>query len=152
MAESPLSEILSGFPVIVEIPVLWSDEDSFGHVNNIAYLRWLEAGRVEYLRSIQFFPDGPPDGLGPIVASVTCNFRVALTYPDSIIVGTRITRIGNSSFRMDQRIVSRASGIIAVDAETTIVSVDYSTGKPVPVPDSVRAAIARAADNSLLQS
>ncbi|HKD04688.1 MAG TPA: thioesterase family protein [Bryobacteraceae bacterium] len=143
MAESPLSEILSGFPVIVEIPVLWSDEDSFGHVNNIAYLRWLEAGRVEYLRSIQFFPDGPPDGLGPIVASVTCNFRVALTYPDSIIVGTRITRIGNSSFRMDQRIVSRASGIIAVDAETTIVSVDYSTGKPVPVPDSVRAAIAR---------
>jgi len=143
LAESPLSEILSGFPVIVEIPVLWSDEDSFGHVNNIAYLRWLEAGRVEYLRSIQFFPDGPPDGLGPIVASVTCNFRVALTYPDSIIVGTRITRIGNSSFRMDQRIVSRASGIIAVDAETTIVSVDYSTGKPVPVPDSVRAAIAR---------
>lgn len=134
---------MSGFPVIVEIPVLWSDEDSFGHVNNIAYLRWLEAGRVEYLRSIQFFPDGPPDGLGPIVASVTCNFRVALTYPDSIIVGTRITRIGNSSFRMDQRIVSRASGIIAVDAETTIVSVDYSTGKPVPVPDSVRAAIAR---------
>jgi acyl-CoA thioester hydrolase len=145
-------EILSGFPVTVEIPILWADEDSFGHVNNLAYLRWFEAGRVEYLRCIEFFPRDPANGLGPIVAGITCNFRIALTYPGSIIVGTRVTRIGNSSFRMDQRIVSRASGKIAADAETTIVSVDYAIGKPVPVPDCVRTAIARLADSSLLQS
>lgn len=142
------SELLSGFPVVVEIPILWADEDSFGHVNNIAYLRWIEAGRVEYLRRIEFFPKGPPCGVGPIVAGLTCNFRIALNYPDTIVVGTRVIRIGNSSFRMEQRIVSRTSDRVAADAETTIVSVDYDTGKSVVVPDSVREAIAHLADNS----
>jgi len=32
--------LLEGFSVIVELPILWGDEDSFAHVNNVAYLRW----------------------------------------------------------------------------------------------------------------
>lgn len=44
--------LLAGFPVITELSVLWGDEDSFAHVNNVAYLRWCETARVEYLRRI----------------------------------------------------------------------------------------------------
>ena len=139
-AESPL---LAGFPVVTEISVLWGDEDAFAHVNNVAYLRWCETGRVEYLRQIGHFPDLPPRGLGPILASVTCHYRKALTYPDTVAVGTRVTRIGNSSVRIEQRIVSRSTGEIAAEAESTMVTVDYSIGKPAPVPEDVRLAIAR---------
>jgi acyl-CoA thioester hydrolase len=137
------SERLAAFPVTFEIQVLWSDQDTFGHVNNIAYLRWCEEGRIQYLRRIELFPEGVPRGIGPIVASVTCHYRAPLNYPDTILVGTRIVRIGTSSFRMEHQIVSRASAKVAAEAEATIVTIDYATGAPVRVPDSIREAIAR---------
>ncbi len=137
------TSLLAGFPVVTGISVLWGDEDSFAHVNNVAYLRWCESARVDYLKRIDLFPELPPRGIGPIIASVTCHYRRPLTYPDTVLVGTRVTAIKNSSFRMEQRIVSQTAGIIAADAEATMVTVDYSTGKPVPVPEHIRAAIAR---------
>jgi acyl-CoA thioesterase FadM len=58
------SSLLVEFPVVTEISVLWGDEDSFSHVNNVAYLRWCETARVEYLRRIDLFPKTPPQGWG----------------------------------------------------------------------------------------
>jgi acyl-CoA thioester hydrolase len=136
------SEALAGFPVTVELPILWGDEDAFAHVNNVVYLRWCEQGRVAYLRRIGLAFRGVPRGIGPIVASVTCNYRAPLTYPDTVTIGTRVTRIGNSSIKMEQRIVSRASGQIAAGAEAVTVIVDYATGAAVRVPDEIRAKIA----------
>jgi acyl-CoA thioester hydrolase len=81
--------------------------------------------------------------MGPILASVTCNYRRPLKYPDTIAVGTRVTSIGNSSFRMEHQIVSRTQAVIAAEADSVLVTVDYSTGNPVRVPDDIRAAIAR---------
>jgi len=132
---------LSGFPVLTEISVLWGDEDAFSHVNNIAYLRWCETSRVEYLRRIGLFPELPPRGIGPIVASQTCHYRRPLNYPDTVVVGARVTAIGNSSFRMEHCIVSCASGQVAAEIDSAMVTVDYATGKPVRVPADIREAI-----------
>jgi acyl-CoA thioester hydrolase len=133
---------LDGYPVLSEIAILWGDEDAFGHVNNVSYLRWAESARVDYLRKIDFFPPLPPEGIGPILASITCHYRRQLTYPDTVVVGTRVTAIGNSSFRMEHRIVSRASGEVVADVDSTIVAVDYTMGKGVRVSEKVRRAIA----------
>jgi len=133
--------LLAGFPVLTEITVLWGDEDAFAHVNNVAYLRWCETARVDYLRHIGLFPRLPPQGLGPIIASLTCHYRLPLSYPDTVTVGTRVTAIGNSSFRMEHRIVSRALDEVAAEADSTMVTVDYASGKPVRVPDAVRETI-----------
>jgi len=137
------SSLLAGFPIVTEVSVLWGDEDSFAHVNNVAYLRWCETGRIEYLRRIGLFPELPPKGVGPIIASVTCHYRRPLTYPDKVAVGTRVASVGNSSFRMEQRLVSVTQGEVAADAEAVMVTVDYASGKAVRAPDSIREAIAR---------
>ena len=42
-------EALIDFPVVIAVPLLWGDHDAFGHVNNLACLRWCETVRVEYL-------------------------------------------------------------------------------------------------------
>ena len=36
-------------------------------------------------------------GLGPILATINCNYRQPLNYPDTVHIGTRVTKIGNSS-------------------------------------------------------
>jgi acyl-CoA thioester hydrolase len=98
---------------------------------------------VEYFRHIYLLPEIPPQGLGPILASQTCHYRRALKYPDTVLVGTRVPSVGNSSLRMEHAIVSRATGELAAESDSVIVTVDYSTGKPVRVPEEIRQAIAR---------
>lgn len=58
-------------------------------------------------------------------------------------MGSRVTTIGNSSFRMEHRIVSRALREVVAEADSAMVTVDYSTGKSQRVPDDVRQAIAQ---------
>jgi acyl-CoA thioester hydrolase len=134
-------ETLIDFPVVITIPLLWGDEDAFGHVNNLAYLRWCETARVEYLMRIGLWPSLPPTGIGPILASMSCNYKRALTFPDTTYVGARVTRIGNRSFQMQHRVVSKALATVAVEVDSTIVVFDYGRNKTVAVPESCRKAI-----------
>jgi acyl-CoA thioester hydrolase len=135
--------LLAGFPVVTEISVLWGDQDAFGHVNNVAYLRWVETARVEYFRDIGLGAPVAPTTIGPILATQTCHYRRPLNYPDTIVIGTRVTAIGNSSLRMEHKLISRAAGEIAAESDSVIVTVDYTTGRPVRVPDAIRQAVGK---------
>ena len=134
-------ESLIDFPVVIEVPLLWGDHDAFGHVNNLAYLRWCETARVEYLERIGLWPSLPPVGIGPILASMSCEYKRVLTYPDTVYIGARVTRIGNRSFQMQHRVVSEALDAIAAEVDSTLVVLDYSRNETVPVPACCRKAI-----------
>jgi len=134
---------LAAFPVVLTIPVQWGDEDSFGHVNNTVYLRWCESARVEYLIRIGLWSQREGDGVGPILASITCDYERAVTFPDTVRVGARVTRIGNTSIRMEHIVVSEAMRSRAAKVHSTLVVLDYDRHKPVPVPAAVREAIGR---------
>ncbi|HWR52829.1 MAG TPA: thioesterase family protein, partial [Bryobacteraceae bacterium] len=99
-------DTLQEFPVIITVPVHWGDQDSFGHVNNVMYLRWAETARVDYLIRVGIWQRYEMERIGPIVANITCDYRRALEYPETVRVGARITGVGTSSIRMAHRIVS----------------------------------------------
>jgi acyl-CoA thioester hydrolase len=134
-------ESLTGFPVVIAVPVLWGDQDAFGHVNNLRYMCWAETARVEYLARIGLWVSLPPDGVGPILVSISCDFKRPVTYPDAVLVGARVTRIGNSSIRMEHRITSLTLNEVVAEVVSTIVVLDYSRMQSVPVPEDVRKAI-----------
>jgi acyl-CoA thioester hydrolase len=133
-------ESLSDFSLVISVPVQWGDQDSFGHVNNTVYLRWCESARIEYLVRVGIWGIGH-DGIGPILANISCDYRRPLTYPDTVHVGVRVEKIGNSSFRMDHVVVSESLKVVAAEVRSTVVVVDYKRNKSVPVPEPVRAAI-----------
>ena len=134
-------ESLIDYPVMVTIPLLWGDHDAFGHVNNTVYLRWCETARVEYLVRIGMWPSLPPSGVGPILASISCDYKRTLTFPDTVYVGARVTRIGNRSFRMQHSVVSRTLDTVAATVDSAIVILDYARNQAVPIPDACRKAI-----------
>jgi acyl-CoA thioester hydrolase len=133
-----LHEALAGYPVIITVPLLWGNQDCFGHVNNTVYIRWCESARVEYLARVGMWPPLPPRGVGPILASITCNYKMPLTFPDTVHIGARVTRIGNSSFRMEHCIVSHRHDTVAALADSTVVTLDYASNKSVRVPQEIR--------------
>jgi acyl-CoA thioester hydrolase len=134
-------EALIDFPVVVTIPLLWGDHDAFGHVNNLVYLRWCETARVEYLIRIGLWVSLPPTDIGPILASISCDYKRPLTYPDTAYIGARVTRVGNRSFQMQHRVVSENLDTVAADVSSTIVVLDYGRNITVPVPERCRKAI-----------
>jgi acyl-CoA thioester hydrolase len=142
-------KILEHFPVVISFPLHWGEQDPLGHVNNIVYLRWAESSRIEYLRRAGAWHGSASAAAGPIVAAISCDFHVPLTYPDTVYAGASVTAMGNSSFKMAHRIVSGKRGVVAADVGSTLVWLDYRAGKPLPLPPEVRKAIEKLEGKSL---
>ena len=84
----------------VPLSVQWGDQDAFGHVNNVVYFRWFESARIEYFRHAGLAHVMSNQGIGPILASIKCDFKRQLTYPDSLQVTASIASIGRTSLKM----------------------------------------------------
>jgi acyl-CoA thioester hydrolase len=117
-----VSDLLAGFPVVVEQAVAWGDMDSYRHVNNVVYFRYFENARLEYFRRLDWFAYEQETGIGPILASTQCRFRRALTYPDTIRIGARVVAVDADRFTFDYRLVSERLGTIAADGQGVIVT------------------------------
>jgi acyl-CoA thioester hydrolase len=140
--DAEVAALLADYPTVLEIPVWWGDQDSFGHVNNTVPLRWFESARIAYCERIGLWQTIVTERVGPILAAISCNFRRQIRYPETVYAGARITRIGRTSLTMEHLAVSARERLVVVDGVSTLVVLDYTANRPVPVPEPVRAAIA----------
>lgn len=141
MSTTP-SELLADYPVVVVLPVVWGEMDSYRHVNNAVYFRYFESARLEYFRRMDWFEYERVTGIGPILAATECRFRKALTYPDTISVAARVPAVGEDRFTMLYRLVSHRLGAVAAEGQGTIVTYNYQEGKKVAMPEEVRQRVA----------
>ena len=133
-----VEELLADFPVRVVIPVAWGDMDAMGHVNNTVYFRYFETARIAGFGELGLGAIEKSGGVGPILHSASCRFRIPLTYPDTVAVGARIGEIGEDRFDMLYRAVSHQHGAVAADGESVIVTFSYETGTKAPVSDQLK--------------
>lgn len=138
---SPLDMVLADFHVRFSIPVQWGDQDLFGHVNNTIYLRWFESARIAYGAASGLSELYKKRHIGPILASIHCNYRKQVTYPDTITIGAKITRIGRTSLVMAHSVFGHRHESLVADGDSTIVLFDYAAQRPIAIPDDLRAAI-----------
>ncbi len=140
-AEAKMKALLAEFPVVVVQPVQWGEQDPLGHVNHVTYFRWYETGRIAYFRKLGLMEMHKAERIGPILASVTNDYRRQLTYPDTVQICVRVARIGRSSLGMEHKIISQNDHAIAAEGSSTVVIFDYQTNKSHPVPARIRHAI-----------
>ena len=133
-----MNESLAGFPVVIDIPVAWGEMDALRHVNNIVYFRYFESARIAYFEKLRFWEFMNQTGVGPILASIQCKFKIPLTYPDTVSVGTRIPSIEQDRFVMEYRAVSHKSQAIAAEGEGVVVSYNYRESKKTPLPEEMK--------------
>lgn len=125
-------------PFVISLPVQWGDQDAFGHVNNVIYFRWMESARIAYFDKAGL---AAAEGLDPILASIACDFRDQLTYPDTLLVSASITSIGRTSLKMVHRVYSTTQKKVAAEGTSTLVMFNYDAQRSVPVSDEDRAKI-----------
>jgi len=127
---------------VIETPVAWGEMDSLRHVNNIVYFRYFESARMAYFERVGFWTYMDETGVGPILASAGCRFRIPLAYPDTVSVGARVSGVEADRFVMQYVVVSHRHGKAAAEGEGLIVAYDYRASRKAALPDEIRERIA----------
>ena len=122
------------------MPVQWGDQDLFSHVNNTVYIRWIETSRVEYWYQSGLHDLLEPRGLGPILASVKCDYKKQIRYPDAIQIGARVMKMGTSSLTLEHHIFSEQQQAVAAIGQSVVVLFDYEQQHPIPIVGDIREA------------
>lgn len=129
---------LAGYRTMTCLPVQWGDQDAFGHVNNVVYFRWFESARIDLLNACRSQVSMSGTGLGPILASITCDYKRQLRFPDTVYVGSKVTRVGRSSAEISHAIFSCEQRDIVAEGVSVIVVFDYTSQRATRIPDDLR--------------
>ena len=136
-----MNELLKDYPVTIEIPVAWGEMDAFQHVNNTVYFRYFESVRVMYCRQIKYMQFLEDNGIGPILKSIQCDFKLPLTFPDCVTVGVKVCFLEADRFTMRHIAVSHRHKKVAASGDGVIVNFDYRKNKKAKLPEEICKAI-----------
>ena len=131
---------LDDYPHHRAIPTRWADNDVYGHVNNVEYYAFFDTVINAWLIS-----EGGLDIHGGAViglcAESHCEFTAPLAFPETVVAGLRVTRIGRSSVRYEIGLFG-PDGVAAASGWFVHVFVDRASRRPVAIPDRLRGALA----------
>lgn len=115
--------------------VRFGDMDATGHVNNVSFARYVETGRVPFMRA-GFLP-AYDDRQRFVVGNLSIRYRAQAFWPADVKIGTRVARLGNTSITLGHGVFIEDACIAT--AETVMVYIVH--GKSSPLPDEVRATL-----------
>ena len=132
-----------GFRFFTPTPTRWGDCDMLGHVNNVEYLRYYESGRLDYFHRVLDIETGAELDDNLILADIRVAFLRQIHHPTALEVGTRVSRLGNSSFTIESAIFAPGEDQPRSAARAISVWFDYRADRSKPIPLAARQTIER---------
>ena len=130
----PKPESKTAYKAFRTIATRWSDNDVYGHINNVVYYSWfdtavngllIEGGAID-------IHSGVVIGL---VIETQCNYFAPLAFPEDVVAGIRVAHVGSSSVRYEVAIFPADQTLpCAAKGHFIHVYVDRATRKPVRLP------------------
>lgn len=121
------------FKFFQPIIVRYGDLDPQGHVNNAAFLTYLEHARVNYIRSLDLWDGKSFLSIGFILARIELDYKAPILMTDLVEVGVRTSRLGNKSLDMEYLVRKIEGEKIYAVGKTVQVAYDYQTGETIPL-------------------
>ena len=133
--ESPLGR--AAFARFVAMTTRWSDNDPYGHLNNVVYYELFDAAVNTLLIEAGRLDPAVSDVIGLVVES-HCRFFSSLKFPDLVEVGVAAERLGRSSVRYRLAVFKAAAELASAQGSYTHVYVERASGRPSPIPEGHR--------------
>jgi len=107
----------------------WKDLDAFRHINNAVFLSYIEDARIVLLKrwNINYAEKSL------IVASVRIDYLKQVKHPASLIIGQKVSRIGNKSFDIESAIFNKTESHPVCISTITSVAFDFTKNQTVKV-------------------
>ena len=151
-AGPPHSDVLTShdFPVLWPVLTRWADNDMFGHLNNAVYYQLFDTAINGWI-SAHVDIDPVTTTAQGIVAESGCRYFSELHFPERLVVGLAVTRLGRTSatyrlgiFRGAEELAADEPQAIAALGHWVHVYVDRTNRRPVPIPDAIKTLLSTA--------
>lgn len=119
------------------VEIRFADLDAFGHVNNATYLTYIEVARTKYWKQIIKW-NWKKTGI--VIREANISYIKPIVWGDKIFIYVRTSKIGNSSFDVEYKIVKKEKEgeTICSMAKTTCVAIDLKSKTSTPIPEIER--------------
>lgn len=132
---------LKDFPVVTEIKVAWGEMDALQHVNNAVYFRYFETARLDYFEKIGLLVDLQTSQVSPVLGETYCRYKLPVTFPDTLLVGARVTDMQDDRMTMEYHVFSKKWGKVVTVATGTGVMFDFKNNTKTSIPEHLRKSI-----------
>jgi len=124
------------FPVHWPVLTRWTDNDMFGHLNNAVYYELFDTAINGWINTTCGIDPLTVPWLG-VVAESGCKYFAELKFPDPLVVGLAVTRLGNSSVTYRLALFQADQPLAAV-GHWVHVYVDRVSRRPCSIPGPIR--------------
>lgn len=131
----------SSYPFHTPITTRWSDNDIYGHINNVVYYSYFDSAANLYL--IQHGLDIASSPVIGLVVESRCQYHAPLAYPVALSAGVRVDKLGNRAVTYGIAIFAEGEELAAAHGQFVHVFVDRETRTPTPIPAPLRSALQR---------
>lgn len=125
------------FAHFLEMGTRWSDNDAYGHVNNVVYYSFFDTAVNRHMIDAGALDAATSPVVG-LVVETQCQYLSSISYPDRVTVGLRVARIGHSSVRYELGVFRNDDVTASAQGHYVHVYVDRASQTPVAIPDHVR--------------
>lgn len=109
--------------------------DENGHVNNVAYVQWMQDAAIRHPESVTEYK--PPENTTWYAREHRVEYLLPAFLGEEIEVHTWISEVKRVRARRKYEFVRKSDGRVLVKGETDWVFVDAKTGKPSTIPAEV---------------
>ena len=119
----------------------WMDNDSYRHLNNTVYYSFFDTAVCQYLieNGVLDIKNSLVIGL---VAETRCSYFKEISFPSVVYAGLRVGRQGKTSVTYEVGLFRDDDDNACAQGHFVHVYVDRATSQPIPLPDSLKDAIA----------
>ena len=140
VADDPRSLRRDDFSVLRQLPTRWSDEDAYGHVNNVVHYLMFDTAINGWLIEASGTDVRRLPAIG-VVAETSCRYYSELRFPEVVTAGIRLDRLGRRSVAYRVALFPQRGPVPAAVGRFVHVYVDRGSRQPVAVPDEVLGAL-----------
>lgn len=117
----------------INLQTRFTDYDMLGHLNNNVYMSFMDLGKAEYFTRVM---KGEVDWSNPgiVVVNVNCDYLAPVVPGEELELFTTVTKIGERSLTLDQRIINSDTGETKCIARTVMAGFDAETSTSTLIP------------------
>lgn len=117
---------------ITPVQLRFNDIDMLGHINNNAYLEFMDLGKTSYFNTVK------PElvnwkNINAVIVNINCDFFSPGYIKESLAVLTTVTSISQRSLKMEQRIINVETGDVKCIGRTVMAGFDPKTAQGAPI-------------------
>ena len=138
LEEKPIKR--SDYKYFLAITTRWSDNDIYGHVNNIVYYSYFDTAANQYLIDHAELDIQNAPIVGFVVHS-HCDYIKPIAYPDKIEAGLFVKKLGNSAVTYGIGIFKKGENSACAFGEFVHVFVNRETNQSTAIPSTIKEAL-----------